>query len=128
MSCNNQISPVEQDCLTINLIRGDDANILMTFFDDSSGTDIPIDLSGYDIRMEIKAVCSLGYGPFIKTIGNGLTVLSNQLNINFHKSDPIFQIFNPELTYDIAFVINNQSNHWVSGSIIITDSNTITWQ
>lgn len=122
-SCSNIIQPVSQDCLTISLIRGDDSNILLTFFDDSSGVDVPLDLSGYDIRMEIKPVHGIG-GSYLKTVDKGLSKNGNKLNISFPNTDPIFSCSVKSYNYDILFVDNGASNHWIYGNILITESIT----
>lgn len=117
-SCSNIIQPVSQDCLTIKLIHGDNANVLMTFFDDSSGVEVPLDLTGYIIRMNITTSSIMG-GKVLKTIGNGLSQNGNQLNINFTSDDPVYSLGSNSLKYDILFIDGSDYSHWIKGDISI---------
>lgn len=114
-----------QGCLNINLVRGDDKTITLTFND---GNDAPIDLDPYDIRMEIRQGGSYSSVVAVKTPSEGMVVTGNQIDIVFAENDAVYQRDYGVLSYDIAFTSGGITQHWIKGQITITKSITETWK
>src|SRR5690606_27591629 len=114
-----------QGCLNISLIRGDDKEITLTFDDDGGN---PIDLTGYDIKMEVRQGGSYSSVVSVKTPVNGIAVNGNQLSIVFGEDDAVYQRDYGALLYDIAFTKDDITQHWIKGQILITKSITETWK
>lgn len=124
MACETLVPDI-QGCLNIPLIRGDDKQFTLTFTD---GDNVPIDLSGYLIKMEIRQG-GLSSPPIeTKSPGEGITVSGNVMTIIIEENDAIYQRNYGTLSYDIAFTLNDITQHWIKGEIIITKSITETWK
>jgi hypothetical protein len=114
-----------QGCLNIRLIRGDDKEITLTFDDDGGN---PIDLSLYDIMMEVRQG-GMSYAPVsVKQPGSGMDVNVNVLTLSFTETDAVYQRDYGVLDYDIAFTKDDVTQHWIKGQITITKSVTETWK
>lgn len=114
-----------QGCLNIPLIRGDDKELTLTFND---GDNNPIDLSDYEIRMEIRMGDSYQNPISIKSPGTGMTVAGNTLTVSFEANDAVYRSSQSVWGYDIAFTKDNVTQHWIKGQITITKSVTETWK
>ena len=124
MACTT-LPPDIQGCLNIPLVRGDDKELTLTFTD---GDSTPIDLTGYDIKMEVRQGGSYSSVVSVKTPSEGITVSGNQLSIVFGEDDAVYQRDYGVLSYDIAFTLADITQHWIKGQIIITKSITETWK
>jgi hypothetical protein len=124
MACT-QLPADIQGCLNIPLVRGDDKEFTLTFTDGDSN---PIDLTGYDIKMEVRQGGSYSYVVSVKTPSEGMTVSGNQLSVIFEEDDAVYQRDYGILSYDIAFTSGGITQHWIKGQITITKSITETWK
>lgn len=124
MACTTLPADV-QGCINIPLIRGDDKTITLTFDDDGGN---PIDLEAYDIRMEIRQGGGYSNVVSVKTPSQDMVVSGNQLDIAFDEDDAVYQRDYGTLSYDIAFIKDDVTQHWIKGQITITKSVTETWK
>jgi hypothetical protein len=124
MACT-QLPADIQGCLNIPLVRGDDKEFTLTFTDGDSN---PIDLTGYDIKMEVRQG-GMSYAPVsVKQPGSGMGVNGNVLTLSFIETDAVYQRDYGILSYDIAFTSGGITQHWIKGQITITKSITETWK
>lgn len=123
MACTTLSAP-GQGCINIPLIRGDYREIPI----DISINGSPIELSDYTIRMEIRQGGGGTWPPVSVRTEADLAVIGNQLTITFPPDDAVYQRAYGTLFYDIAFTTGGVTKHWIKGQIIITKSETITWQ
>lgn len=129
MSCQTFPSD-EQGCLNFTLIRGDNKSIVLEFFKSEDDEDVPLDLAGHKVVMEIRTHGEQAKPISIKKDGSGLVVYDNKVSIVFDKDDDCFKRSYTSLLYDIAIVrlSDNWSRHWLKGTIKLIPSQTKTWQ
>lgn len=114
------LSTPERATLDIPLIRGDRRDIYM----DINIDDVPANLIEYDIKMEVRD----GTAGRLVAEMSGFDVNGNTMTLSFPDDSPVFDRDYKYLSYDISFTKDDMSRHWIKGRIIITNSDTVTWQ
>lgn len=110
-----------QALFDIQLVQGDNKEIVMAFNDDAGQ---PLPLSGYTIRMDIKSEDRLSAPAVIqKTLGAGITVQENNLTISFGSETKPLNL--DTYYYDILFSRDGKEARLVAGRIFIKNSITL---
>lgn len=127
MACET-LPAAEQACVNIPLVRGDDYEITYRIWEDDAKT-IPLDLSLYAIKMEIRQGGGDMWSPVSTRTESDMDINGNDLTLRFNEDDPVYARNYRTLFYDIAFtrISDGWVSHWIKGQILITKSETKTW-